>query len=135
MQTTSAELSKLQKELTDLALQIAASQNIKLDFSLDSVKNVEKILGIIHNDYKKTKNEEGVRGIALEFAAYMISVIEKNLSVGFWERDSVDMGKDAFPYHLEGGRIIFPFSWCLKRIVDGPGDDVSAKFQAILLDK
>lgn len=135
MKKTSAELIKLQEELTGLALQIAKSQNITLDFSPDSVKDVEKVLSIIHDDYKKTKNEEGVRGIALEFAAYIISVIEKNLSVGYWERDSSDMGKDTFPYHLEDEKIIFPFSWCLKRIVDGSGDDVWAKFQTILLGR
>ncbi len=134
MEKTSTELLKLQEELTGLALQIATSQNIKLDFSVDSVKEVEKVLSIIHNDYKKTKNEEGVRGIALEFAAYIISVIEKNLGVGYWERDS-DMGKDTFPYTLENGKIIFPFSWCLKRIVDGSSDDVWAKFQTIISSK
>lgn len=135
MKTTPDELAKLQNELTDLAIQIAAGSNIKLDFSIESVKQVENILGVIHTDYKKSKQEEGVRGIALEFAAYIVSVIEKNLEKGYWQRDSEEAGEDSFPYFLPDGRIIFPYGWCLKRIIDGASEDVWVKFQTLVLKK
>ncbi|MDB5264655.1 MAG: hypothetical protein JWN64_226 [Parcubacteria group bacterium] len=135
MKTTAAKLSKLQNELTDLAIQIAAGSNIKLDFSIESVKQIEVILGVIHKDYKKDKQEEGVRGIALEFAAYVISVIERNLEKGYWQRDSEESGKDSFPYFLSDDSVIFPYSWCLKRIIDGSSEDVWLKFQTLVLKK
>lgn len=99
----------LQEELTKLAIKLGINLNIELDYSLDSIKNVELILGKISDEYKKTKNTEGINGLALELAAYIIAVIEKNISIGTWERDSVEFGKDVFPYDLGGGNIIFPY--------------------------
>ncbi len=73
-----------------------------------------------------------MQGIALEFAAYIVKVIEKNYACGVWKRDHPAFGPDSFPYDWEGGEI-FPYGWCLKRILDGPQDDVWAKFQAIVM--
>lgn len=135
MNETSRELRELQQKLTELALTVASAFKIKLDFSLDSIKKVENILSLIHNDYKKTKDEDGKKGIALEFAAYIVSVIEKNGMAGYWERDSEEMGTDSFPYYLSDGKVIFPYGWCLKRILVGPEDNVWSKFEALVLKK
>jgi hypothetical protein len=73
-----------------------------------------------------------MNGIALEFAAYIVKVIETNYEPGEWVRDHPDFGKDAFPYRWKG-KELFPFAWCQKRIFDGPADDVWAKFKALVL--
>lgn len=129
------DIKELQKTLTNLALQIGTYYKIDLDYSIDSVKKVEEILAKVSEEYQKTKNEEGLKGIALEFAAYIITVIEKNIESGKWERDSKEMGKETFPYKLSDGRDIFPYSWCLKRIYNGEGDNVWVKFQTLILNK
>jgi hypothetical protein len=127
-------LNDLQNELCDLAIQISNYYKIKLDFSNNSIKNVEKILSIIHKDYKKTKNDEGLNGIALEFGIYIIKVIEKNFEKGKLERDHKDFGENTFPYYLKDS-VIFPYGWCQKRIFDGTGDNVWIKYQTLVLNK
>jgi hypothetical protein len=123
----------LQLELTQLALQIARdSFGKKLDFSHDSIKVVESILSEFHLEYEKSKNEEGLNGIALEFGAYIATVIQRNLGEGVLERDDPQFGQATFPFRYSGGTI-FPYGWCMKRIFDGEGDDVWAKYNVCVL--
>jgi hypothetical protein len=132
---TSDELKHTQIELTNLALKLAGIAKVDLDFSIDSIKQVEIILSQINQQYIKTKNEEGISGMALELAAYIITVIEKNIGQGVWNRDSDEMGPETFPYCLQNGKIIFPYQWCLKRIFDGEADNVWSKFKTFVLDQ
>lgn len=129
------EINELKKELVAISLKVGSHYNIDLDFSIESVKDVEKILSQLSADYKKTKDKEGLNGLALELAAYIIEVIEKNITVGTWERDSLEFGKEVFPYDLGDGNIIFPYQWCLKRIYDGEGENVWIKFNSLVLKK
>ena len=126
------ELAPLRDELDGLALQVASNFGVKLDHSPKSVKKVEKILGKLHDEYSRTGNDDGMNGIAMEFGAYIIKVIELNFDPGTWSRDHPELGPDSFPYHWQG-KDVFPFAWCQKRIFDGPGDDVWAKFNALIL--
>ena len=128
------ELLKLQSDLTALAFKVAENFGVKLDFTHNSIEQVEKVLGLVHDEYKKTKNKEGLDGIALEFATYIISTIEKNLAKGRWERDSKEFGKDVFPYTLADGRVIFPYAWCQKRIFDGEGDNIWTKYNTLVIN-
>ena len=131
-QTMSSDLNELKEEMSGLAVQIANGFGIELDYSVESIRQVEKILGDIHKEYKKTKDEEGLNGIALEFAAYIVKVIEKNIGPVRWERDHPEVGADSFPLYLGDGAI-FPFGWCSKRIYDGSGDNVWSKFNYLVL--
>ena len=126
------ELAPLRDELDGLALQVASGFGVKLDHSPKSVKKVEKILGTLHDEYSRTGNDDGMNGVALEFAAYIIKVIELNFEPGTWSRNHPKLGPDTFPYHWQG-KDIFPYAWCQKRIFDGPGDDVWAKFNVLIL--
>jgi hypothetical protein len=129
------DLRALKEELTHLAERVAReSFDVTLDYSVESVAEVESILGQLHDEFRRTKSEEGLRGIALEFAAYLISVIERNFGKGAWNRNHPEMGSDTFPYEWNGATL-FPYSWCLKRLVDGPADDVWAKFQTFVVQK
>lgn len=127
------DLAPLRDELDGLALQIASNSGIKLDHSPKSVKKVEKILGTLHDEYCRTGSDDGMNGVAIEFAAYIIKVIELNLEAGSWSRDHPELGPDTFPYRWRG-QDIFPFAWCQKRIFDGPADDVWAKFNLFVLN-
>jgi hypothetical protein len=126
-------ISDLQVQLTDLALQIAKSFRIKLDFSHDSVKNVERILGEIYREHVKTKKTDGLNGIALEFGAYIATTIQRNTGQGVLERDHPEFGKNTFPFQYAGGTI-FPYQWCAKRILEGDADNVWSKYQVLVLE-
>jgi len=117
-----------------LAEQIAKEGfNVTLDYSVESVKQVEQILGSIHNEYKKTHSEEGLQGIAFEFGAYIVKVIEHNFGPAEWQCDHKSMGENTFPL-LWHNSTLFPVEWCKKRIFDGSGDDVWIKFKVFVLD-
>lgn len=104
-----------------------------LDYSVESIKQLEQILGALHDDYKSTHSEEGLQGIALEFGAYIVKVIERHFGSAEWQRDHESFGKDTFPLQWRGSTL-FPFQWCMKRLLDGPGDDVWLKFKVLVLD-
>lgn len=126
-------IADLQMELTELALRVAREGfNKKLDFSHESIKEVESILSSFHRDYERTKSEDGLNGIALEFGAYIATTIQRNSGEGVLERAHPEFGEAAFPFHYAGGTI-FPYMWCLKRIFDGAGDNVWSKYQVLVL--
>lgn len=129
------DLDALKEELAELAERVAREPfGVELDYSVESVERVEELLGALHTEYQRTKNDEGLNGLALEFAAYVIKVIERNFSLGTWTRDHPDFGPDSFPYEWQGSEL-FPYAWCQRRIFDGPGDDVWAKFHALVISK
>jgi hypothetical protein len=75
-----------------------------------------------------------LQGIALEFGAYIIRVIEQHFGPVDWQRDHPSFGEDSFPLYWRE-TTLFPVGWCLKRILDGTGDDVWSKFQTLVLDR
>src|SRR5579862_5584491 len=115
-----------------MALDVARAFEVELDFTTGSVAVVETILSQLHDEYRRTRNADGFEGLGLEMAAYIVTVIERNICVGKWQRNSREFGKDSFPYYLPSGRIIFPYAWCLKRLLDGEGDDVCIKFKTLV---
>lgn len=126
------ELATLRDQLAGHAVEIGEAFGRRLDYSIKSVKQVEKILGEIHREYSRTKDDSGLSGIAIEFGAYLIKVLEQHFGTGTWERHHPEIGSDTFPYYWEG-RTLFPYSWCEKRIFDGPGDNVWVKFNALVV--
>ena len=127
------ELDELKETLCNLAQQIAEnSLGRRLDYSVESIKDVEHILGEIHDDCKKTRSEEGLQGIAFAFGAYIVKMIEQQFGPAQWKRNHEIFGENSFPLEWRDSTL-FPVEWCIKRIFDGPGDNVWTKFQAFIL--
>jgi hypothetical protein len=105
-----------------------------LDYTPQSVHEVESILGTLHEDYSASGNEEGLYGVALEFGAYLARVVELHFGPIQWTRDHPVFGQDSLPLTWEGGTI-FPVSWCLKRLTDGLGENVWTKFHALVVNR
>ena len=132
----SVEIENLKQELSALAERIALQGfGIKLDYSVESIREADKVLGGLHEEFKTTKNDEGFTGIALEFAAYIVRVAEKATENVRWERDHPKIGKDSFPLYLGKDDAVFPLGWCSKRLYDGPGDDIWTKFNLLILKR
>ena len=125
-------MPQLKEQMSALAEKIASDAfGVELDYSVNSLTHVERILGEIHEEYKQTASEEGLHGIALEFGAYIVKVIEQHVGPVEWLRDDPSMGKDTFPLQWRG-KTLFPVAWCGKRIFDGPADDIVSKFNALV---
>lgn len=128
------EIGDLQKELTELALQIAKENySIILDFSHESISDVENILSDIHAQYEQTGDTEGLNGIALEFGFYIAATIQKNTQSGVLEKDHPEIGENTFPFFWNENAT-FTYGWCEKRIFDGPGDNVLSKYKVLVLE-
>jgi hypothetical protein len=127
-------MQRLKEDGSAEALLVAKDFGVTLDFSPNSIKHVESILGKFHADYRKTKSGTGLHGIALMFGAYIVVVIERNFGPVEWERDHPEFGKGTFPLQF-GTKTLFPVAWCEKRLFDGPGDNVWFKFQQSVIAK
>jgi len=133
-QTSNLNLIELKNQAIVEAVEIGKDYDFTLDFTDESIKNVETILADIHNEYKKSKNDEGLNGLAFIFGFYIIEVIEKNHGKGRMEQNDPELGENSFPFYWNDGTL-FPIAWCQKRIFDGDGDDVEFKYKVIVLEK
>ena len=129
---TAPDMRQLLQEMCGLAERVAEQGfGTRLDYTNESIPHVEQILGGLHDDFRETGSHDGLRGIALGFGAYLVAVIERHYGTIDWQRDHPDFGKDSFPLYWNG-TTLFPVSWCWKRMIDGPGDDLRSKWQALV---
>jgi hypothetical protein len=128
------EMNELRVRLCPLAEDVASGFDVTLDYSEASVEHVERILGEVHNNYLTTHSEEGMRGIALEFGAYLVTVLERHYGPVVWKRDHPTIGGETFPVYWRG-TTLFPYGWGLKRIFDGPGDEICSKWEACVVQR
>jgi hypothetical protein len=129
MSTGQQDMVAFRMELCGLAERIANNFKLPLDYSEQSVDRIEKILAAIHEDYKKNRSGRGIREAALYFAAYLITILESLDGPVVWQRDHPIFGEETFPAEWRGATL-FPYEWCLKRILNGPADNIQSKWDA-----
>ena len=126
------DIEPMVQEGVKQAIELAKDNGITLDYSDDSIKEVEKMLGELHDDYKKNGEQEGFSGLMLMLAFYIGEVIRQKGLGGKWERNHPQFGEDSFPFYWRG-KTLFIFGWCQKRVFDGDGDDVWFKYQVSVI--
>jgi len=126
---------EIKKEAVDLAHKIADVLDVELDFSEESIEQVEIILSKLSEKYQQDSDEGEARTNGFACAAYIADVLDKNHEGGSWEVDDESAGKESYPYKLADGGTAFPFAWCMKRIIDGEGDNVWFKYKTLVQDK
>lgn len=133
-----AEFKSTQEMMTFLAAEAvkdAEKENqIKLDYSPQSIEKVEAVLSKIHEQYTRDKSSIAINGLAMAYGAYIGEVIRKSEPGAKWERDHPVGGEKSYPLHwIAGGKAgeSFPCGWCFKRITNGPEDNVWHKYQMI----
>jgi hypothetical protein len=123
-QATDEMMHYLASEAVDIA---AKSYGMKLDYSTESIAQVEAILGKLHDEYVEKKSTEGLQGLAMAFGAYIGEAIKRSAPDARWGRDHPVAGEKSYPLHWLGGDS-FPCGWCYKRMVNGPEDNVWHKY-------
>jgi hypothetical protein len=114
--------------LASQAVEDAESQNhIHLDYSVESIKSVEKILGQLHEQYAKNPSSISEKGLGSAYGAYVGEVIRRSEPGARWERDDAAAGEKSYPL-IWGAGHSYPLAWCRRRIVDGDGDNVWIKY-------
>jgi hypothetical protein len=128
-----ATVRKVYKKFAPMMVQDAAKNNIKLDYSIDSIKLVDHILSALHKEYTELGDnisqdiEDGYKGYADMLGCYMLAVIDKNNVSG---RLSVanDQYGVAYGFIWVNGDFSDFVSWCHKAIMNGKDDAVWPKF-------
>jgi hypothetical protein len=100
-----------------------------LDFSPESVKHVEEILGARYEAFKesiaaKQVSEQALSAVINVWGSYLGEVFRRHYG-GQWARG------DNGPSLTIGQAKIFPLSKVYKRLVEGPGDNVQFYFHAV----
>jgi len=102
---------------------------VSLDYSVDSIKSVDTILGRVHDSYARDPKSVHVNGISIEYGAYVGEVIRRNEPGAYWTKDSA-LGEKMYPLHW-GADEAFPVTWCSKRIINGDEDNIWVKYTAL----
>lgn len=118
--------------LANEAVKDAWEQNhIKLDYSVESIKNVEQLLGGLHSQYTKDPATLSVESLGSAYGAYIGEVIRRTEPGAHWQRDD-EMGEKSYPiiWGPTAGHS-YPMAWCYHRILNGDEDNVWVKYRAI----
>lgn len=126
---------ELMDYLASEAVKDARQENrISLDYSVDSIKSVEQILGTLHELYVKNPSSISVKALASSYGAYIGEVIRRSDPGAEWARDDEVGGEKSYPI-IWGAGHSYPMAWCYRRIVDGPEDNVWIKYSALKKQK
>ena len=117
----------LSREAVDIARK---DYTTDLDYSPESIESVDRILAQLYQTYKGEPETEELQGLASAFGAYIGECIRREYSGASWDQDHPVMGDKSYPLHWLGGES-FPCSWCYKRIVNGPEDNVWHKYMLV----
>jgi hypothetical protein len=114
--------------LATMAVKDAKENNhVTLDYTPESIHDVENILGGLHDQYTRNPSSVNANGLGSAYGAYIGEVIRRSEVGAKWERDDPVAGEKSYPLHW-GGRVSFPMAWCYHRIVNGSEDNVWNKY-------
>ncbi|SHG89127.1 hypothetical protein [Winogradskyella jejuensis] len=129
-----SEILQIKKRAIDGAISLAKDCNLELDFTDESIDNVELILSALHENYIIAKDDYGLNGLAFMLGLYIVDVIEKNHGKGNLQINHKDFGQNSFPFSWNESTL-FPTAWCQKRIFEGKENDVVFKYKTFILEK
>ncbi len=109
--------------------------NTTLDFSPESVEQVEVILGKIHERHKNSSlTDSDLVKESMKWGSYIGEIIGK-IHACHWAMNSTVGGEGSFPVVYEDKGESFPVRWCYKRIKNGDEDNVWHKFTILVLER
>ncbi len=108
----------------------ARTFGITLDWSDESIRQVEIILGRLHDDIPHARPpENAIWRFAKVFGSYVGEVLRRRHGA---EWGMVRMGEDSFPgVQQPGGRLCWPWGRAHKRITNGPEDNIWHYYQIL----
>jgi hypothetical protein len=116
------------------ALDIAAKNfSVTLDWTDDSVRLVEQMLGRLHDEMAAARPpDDAIWTFAKAFGSYIGEVLRKSHG-GEW--GTVPMDGKSFPgMRLVNGALCWPWSRAQKRLVTGPEENVWHYYSALIAD-
>jgi hypothetical protein len=105
---------------------VKKDRGIDLDYSLESTRIIEEELDRISKNVNKTNPPQGTFGLAMAYGAYVGEVFRRR-DGGSWAIDDPKGGAKTYPLTTRSNTVIFPVSWCWKRLINGEEDNVYSK--------
>jgi hypothetical protein len=136
--STDLELANTILNYAEMALSTAGVKwGVILDFAPTSLKDVDAILGEMHDGLVRAKAQAvqeaptpaQVRNMAIVWGAYVGEVMRRHLG-GTWSNSEVEGQGKVLRLRL-GSTEWYPLRKVEKRLVDGPGDNVAFYYHAI----
>ena len=100
---------------------------VRLDYSVDSIRKVDEVLGRVHGQYMKDKSSVRIDALANAYGAYIGEVIRRSEPGVKWDRDHHVAGPRSYPLHWGTGDA-FPMACCYRRMTGGDEDSVWTKY-------
>lgn len=114
---------KLMIEAADKAVTRARSRyGITLDYSMESICDIEHIMGKAYDLYRAAPQLVDARSMAFVFGAYIGETIRRNNPACAWEI-SHEAGTEDFYTLYRDDVATFPMEWCMNCITEGVVDD------------
>ncbi len=113
---------------SEAVLDASARNGITLDYSVNSLQQVEKILGGYHDQFVRDQASLPFNNLASAYGAYIGEVIRRSEPSARWSKDHPVGGNDSYPLRWSAGDS-FPFAWASRRIANGSQDDIWYKYQ------
>jgi hypothetical protein len=114
---------------------------IALDYSTGSMERLEELLTNLYNSIprglfarltKPTPSAQDMNRIAMMLGGYIGEVIRKNAGGGTWTTESEAFpGEKVMTFRTTGGLDLWPHARVLKRLENGPEDNVWHYFQVL----
>lgn len=126
-------LEKRMQEFANQAVEVALSEyRSNLDYSVESLSAVDRILETIHLRHKESAiPERELSRIVLTWGGYLGTVLKKRLG-GNWQTNSSTAGNNTYPLHCKSREAI-PVMWCLQRIRRGSSASIIVKTNEFLV--
>ncbi|QDT47991.1 hypothetical protein Pan258_20310 [Symmachiella dynata] len=133
---THQEVIAEMRKRAELAVADAKKEyDIDLDFSPESVEDLDEILQQIHESHQSTPLASiELRRHSLKWGGY-IGEVSKRIRDCEWAVDSKIGGKGDYPIVYKDRSESFPIGWCLRRIVNGEEDNVWHKFTYLVVNR
>ena len=125
-------LERRMQEFAIQAVEVASEEHqTNLDYSLESISAVDRILEKFHLQHRNTAiPERELSRIVLTWGGYIGTVLKKRVG-GQWQSNSPTAGSNTYPLQYNGYEAI-PVMWCLQRIRRGSSASIVEKSNEFL---
>ncbi|MEK9156554.1 MAG: hypothetical protein AAB448_00210 [Patescibacteria group bacterium] len=130
---SSSEVVLLKKELVAQALEMGKEYSARLDFSPESIKEIDRVLEDIHQNYAPKATEDELFAIARPFGCYILEVFVQQKIEGKFSIETFFNPAGDFAFTFKDGNTVFPAGWCFKRVADGDNDNLWMKYRYFVL--
>lgn len=122
-------------------VELCQSANVRLDYSIDSVRVVEQQLARLHDQIprglvarftKARPPDAEIHRMAMRSGAYVAEVLRRNIGGEWTTQSEAFPGKDVLTFRHPGGLELWPHVKTEKRIREGGAENVWAYIQALL---